>query len=162
MRVTNNVISGMVISIRCLKNEHKADEVAKVVKATTELSGKFNLSDFIWFCKNLDLQGFGKRLKEVHGNFDKMMERIIKENEKVRKKEKDGDGGSAVKALLHILLDISEDKSSEIRLMRENIKAFLLVCKQHSLSTIKFKFLAHSLLCYNINQIIMIRWVPNQ
>lgn len=37
------------------------------------------------------------------------------------------DGGHAVKDLLHILLDISEDKSSEMRLTRENIKAFVLV-----------------------------------
>ncbi|XP_062167331.1 cytochrome P450 93A3-like [Alnus glutinosa] len=126
MRVTNNVISRMVMSVRCSENEHEADEVAKVVKATAELSGKFNLSDFIWFCKNLDLQGFGKRLKEVRGNFDSMMERIIKEHEEARKKEKDMDGGYAVKDLLHILLDIYEDKSSEMRLTRENIKAFIL------------------------------------
>jgi hypothetical protein len=68
-----------------------------------------------------------------------MMERIIKEHEKVRKKEKDEDGGSAVKDLLHILLDISEDKSSKTRLTRENIKAFLiLVCKLHLLSKINY------------------------
>jgi hypothetical protein len=37
------------------------------------------------------------------------------------------DGGYAVKDLLHILLDIYEDKSSKMRLTRENIKAFILV-----------------------------------
>jgi hypothetical protein len=63
--------------------------VTKLVKAMAELSGKFNLSDFIWFCKNFDLQGFGKKLKKVCGNFDRMLERIIKEHEEVRKKEKE-------------------------------------------------------------------------
>jgi hypothetical protein len=61
MRVTNNVISRMVMSVRCSENEPEAGEVTTLVKATTELSGKFNLSDFIWFCKNFDLQGFGKK-----------------------------------------------------------------------------------------------------
>jgi hypothetical protein len=167
MRVTNNVISRMVMSVRCSENEHEADEVAKVVKATAELSGKFNLSDFIWFCKNLDLQGFGKKLKEVRGNFDTMMERIIKEHEEARKKEKakDMDGGYAVKDLLHILLDIYEDKSSEMRLTRENIKAFILVNQsfrvltQHSLFHDQI-FLAHLLtllrsLWMNIASILM-------
>jgi cytochrome P450 len=150
MRVTNNVISRMAMSVRCSKNEHEADEMAKLVKAMAELSGKFNLSDFIWICKNLDLQGFGKRVKEVRGNFDSMMERIIKEHEEARKKEKDMDGGYAVKDLLHILLDIYEDKSSKMRLTRENIKAFILVNEsfwvltQHSLfPTIKYFLLIY-------------------
>ena len=90
MRVTNNTISRMTMSQRCSENENEADEVTKLVKATAELTGKFNLSDYIcknWFCKNLDLQGFGKRLKEVRDRFDSMMEKIIKEHEEARKKE---------------------------------------------------------------------------
>ncbi|GMY14148.1 cytochrome P450 93A3-like [Fagus crenata] len=127
MRVSNNIISRMTMSQRCSQNENEADKLTKLVKATAELTGKFNLSDYIWFCKNLDLQGFGKRLKEVRDGFDSMMERIIKEHEEERKKEAKMDGGHAImKDLLHILLDISEDKSSEMRLTRENIKAFVL------------------------------------
>ncbi|KAJ0110319.1 hypothetical protein Patl1_01389 [Pistacia atlantica] len=42
----------------------EADEIRKLVHDVAELTGKFNLQDFIWFCKNLDLQGFGKRLKD--------------------------------------------------------------------------------------------------
>ncbi|KAM3732284.1 hypothetical protein ACB098_11G048400 [Castanea mollissima] len=126
MRVTNNIISRMTMSQRCSENENEADEVTKLVKATAELTGKFNLSDYIWFCKHLDMQGFGKRLKDVRDRFDSMMEKIIKEHEEARKEEENMDGGHAVKDLLHILLDISEDKSSEMRLTRENIKAFVL------------------------------------
>lgn len=122
MRSINNVISRMVMGVRCSENEHEADKITKLVKATAELAGKFNLSDFIWFCKNLDLQGFGKRAKKVCDSFDSLMERIIKEREEARKKEKD----CAVKDLLHILLDIAEDKNSEMRLTRENIKAFIM------------------------------------
>jgi hypothetical protein len=75
----------------------------------------------------LDLQGFGKRLKEVRKRFDTMTERIIMEHEEARKKKKETGEGDPVKDLLDILLDISEDDSSEMKLTRENIKAFILV-----------------------------------
>ncbi|CBI29911.3 unnamed protein product, partial [Vitis vinifera] len=125
IRVTNNVISTMTMSLRCSDSENEAGEVKRLVQEVAELTGKFNLSDFIWFCKNLDLQGFGKRLKEVHERFDSMIEKIMREHEEARKKEMGG-GGDAAKDVLDILLDISEDQSSEIKLTRENIKAFIL------------------------------------
>ncbi|KAI5671510.1 hypothetical protein M9H77_11874 [Catharanthus roseus] len=57
-----------------------------------------------------------------------MMERIIEEHQETRRGNKlhnDGDQG-VVKDLLDILLNISEDESSEIKLTKENIKAFFL------------------------------------
>ncbi|KAF9664689.1 hypothetical protein SADUNF_Sadunf16G0044400 [Salix dunnii] len=127
IKLTNNVISRMTMSQRCSDNDDEANEVRNLVHEVAELTRKFNLSDFIWFCKNLDLQGFGKRLKEVHERFDTMTERIIKEHEEVRKIKKETGEGDPVKDLLHILLDISEDDSSEMKLTRDNIKAFILV-----------------------------------
>ena len=126
MTMTNNMISTMTMSQRCSDGENEADGVRELVKEVAELTGKFNLSDFIWFCKNIDLQGFGKRLKEVHERFDTMMEKIMREHEEARKKEMGGEGDAA-KDVLDILLEISEDESSEIKLTRENIKAFILV-----------------------------------
>ncbi|XP_011033262.1 PREDICTED: cytochrome P450 93A3-like isoform X2 [Populus euphratica] len=99
IRLTNNVISRMAMSQRCSDNDDEADEV-----------------------RNL---GFGKRLKEVRKRFDTMMERIIKEHEEVRKIKKETGEGDSEKDLLDILLDLSED-SSEMKLTRENIKAFIL------------------------------------
>ncbi|KAJ6747405.1 CYTOCHROME P450 93A2 [Salix koriyanagi] len=125
IRLTNNVISRMAMNQRCSDDVDEADDVRKLVQDIAELTGKFNLSDYIWFCKNLDLQGFGKRLKEVHKKFDAMMERIIKEHEEVRKIKKETGEGDSVKDLLDILLEISEDDSSEMKLTRENIKAFI-------------------------------------
>ncbi|KAJ6304127.1 hypothetical protein OIU77_017914 [Salix suchowensis] len=105
---------------KCSDNDDEADGARNLVHEVAELTGKFNLSDFIWFCKNLDLQGFGKKLKEVH-------ERIIKEHGEVRKIKKETGEGDPVKNLLYILLDISEDGSSEMKLTRDNIMAFILV-----------------------------------
>ncbi|XP_051149572.1 cytochrome P450 93A3-like [Andrographis paniculata] len=120
MRMANNMISRMIMSQRCSEDENEAGEVRKLVHDVAELTGKFNLSDYIWFCKNLDLQGFAKRLKEVRDRFDRMMEKIIDEHLNDRKQ------GSGVKDLLDILLEIAEDGTSEMSLTRENIKAFIL------------------------------------
>jgi hypothetical protein len=140
-RLTDNVISRMTTNQRCSDNDDEADEVRKLVHDVAELTGKFNLSDFIWFCKNLDLQGFGKRLKEVHEKFDPMMERIIKEHEEVRKIKKETDEGDSGKDLLDILLDISEDDSSTDQ---RRIKAFILVKSiRHKTFMIQYKSLVN-------------------
>ncbi|MBA0642882.1 hypothetical protein Goklo_027215 [Gossypium klotzschianum] len=123
VRLTNNIVSRMIMNDTCCNNEDEAAEVRKLVEVIAKLSGQFNLSDFIWFCKNLDLQGMNKKLKQVRDKFDSMMDRIIKEHEEARKTNKDD---NTVKDLLDVLLDISQDESSEMRLTRENIKAFIL------------------------------------
>ena len=42
----------MLMRQRGSGNENEANEIRKLVKETVELTGKFNLSDYIWFCKN--------------------------------------------------------------------------------------------------------------
>lgn len=128
MAMTNSVISRMIMSKGCTGSEDEAGKVRKLINEMNELSGKFNLSDFFWFCKDMDLQGFGKRLKEVRDRFDGMMERIIQEHQEARKKQNQvNNGDQRAKDLLDILLDISEDGNSEIRLTMENIKGSILV-----------------------------------
>ncbi|CAI9754833.1 unnamed protein product [Fraxinus pennsylvanica] len=127
IRLTNNVISRMIMGERCSEDEDKAGDVRKLVQEIAELTGKFNLMDFIWFCKNLDLQGFRKRLKKVRDRFDAMMERIIDEHQNPGRKLKlENEEGESVRDLLDILLNISANESSEMSLTRENIKAFIL------------------------------------
>ncbi|KAL1822419.1 hypothetical protein ACET3Z_009197 [Daucus carota] len=127
IRLANNTFSSLFMGKRWSENEDEAEEVHKLIQEITELAGKFNFSDYIWFCKNLDLQGIRKRVVDVRGRFDNMMERIIEERRDLRRTRKEnGDGGHVEKDLLDILLDISEDESREIKLSRENIKAFTL------------------------------------
>ncbi|KAI3806501.1 hypothetical protein L1987_22408 [Smallanthus sonchifolius] len=121
VKMSNNVISRMLMSERCSENEDEAGEMKKLVTEIAEITGKFNLSDYIWIFKNLDLQGFGKRLKDIRRRFDELIERIIKEHQESRKQESD-----KVKDLLNILLDVAEDETMEIKLTIENIKAFIL------------------------------------
>ncbi|XP_073002396.1 3,9-dihydroxypterocarpan 6A-monooxygenase-like [Typha latifolia] len=131
-KLTNNIVSMMAMSRRCSGNEREAEEVRKLVEEVAELTGKFNLGDYIWVFKKLDLQGFKKRLEIVHRRFEEMMEGILKEKEEKRRREKEmglglgGGEGEKVKDLLDILLDIYENGRAEVRLTRENIKAFIL------------------------------------
>ncbi|KAL0404965.1 UNVERIFIED_CONTAM: 3,9-dihydroxypterocarpan 6A-monooxygenase [Sesamum radiatum] len=126
-RLSNNVISTMALNRRLSGDENEAAEMKELVQEITALTGKLNLSDFIWFFKNLDVQGIGKRLKAVMGRFDKMMEKIIEEHQSERRKLKQrSKEGEVAKDVLHILLDIAEDESSEMKLTRENIKGFIL------------------------------------
>ena len=128
IRLANNLVSRMVMSRRCSENENEAADIKTIIHEIAELTGKFNVSDFIWFCKNLDLQGFKKRIRDVAERFDVMIEKIIEEHQETRtKRRQNNDAGQQMKDLLDILLDISEDESSDIRLTRENIKAFILV-----------------------------------
>ncbi|KAK7378210.1 hypothetical protein VNO80_03648 [Phaseolus coccineus] len=127
LKLSNNVVSRMLMSQTCCEDDNEAEEVRKLVQDTVLLIGKFNVSDFVWFFKNWDVQGFRKRLKEIRDRFDTMMERVIKEHQEERKKRKEvGSRDGQIKDLLDVLLDIHEDENSDIKLTEENIKAFIL------------------------------------
>ncbi|KAI3507176.1 hypothetical protein L1887_22022 [Cichorium endivia] len=121
LKMTNNVISRMLMSKRCSEEEDNAQDIRKIITEIGELIGKFNLSDHIWFCRYLDLQGIKKRSMDMRRRFDALIENIIKEHEEARNQDK-----GEVNDLLNILLRISEDESMEKKLTRENIKAFIL------------------------------------
>ena len=53
---------------------------------------------------------------------------LIKKEEDRKKRREEGSGGEGhIKDLLDVLLDIHEDENSDIKLTKENIKAFILV-----------------------------------
>ncbi|KAJ0521128.1 putative cytochrome P450 [Helianthus annuus] len=87
MRLTSNVISRMFMSKRCSEEEDESGDLTKIISKSAELIGTFNLSDHIWFFKNLDLQGLGKSSKDIHRRFDALMERVMREHEEARKQK---------------------------------------------------------------------------
>ncbi|RZC48966.1 hypothetical protein C5167_017390 [Papaver somniferum] len=127
-RLANNIISRMTMGTKCSGSENEADAVRLLVQEVAELTGTFNLSDYIWVCKHLDVQGLRKRYKDLHRRFDDMVEKIIDKKLK-RKNDEMGTHGideDSTKDLVDILLDIAEDDNAEMKLTRENIKAFIL------------------------------------
>ncbi|KAE8038975.1 hypothetical protein FH972_011432 [Carpinus fangiana] len=119
LKLTNNIISQMMLG--------RVEEARAVVREVTKIFGEFNVSDYIWFCKHLDLQGFGKRIEGIHSRFDALVEKVITEREDLRKMKEDGERGrDEVKDFIDILLDFSKDENSEIKLTRAHIKALIV------------------------------------
>ncbi|KAJ4823247.1 hypothetical protein Tsubulata_047298 [Turnera subulata] len=118
-----------MLRTRCSGDEGEADEVRKLVKEMNVLGAKFNLADTFWLFKYWDLHGFRKRVKDARDRYDALVERIIKahQDERKRRKEIIDLQGTAMMHVLDFLLDISEDENAEMRLTRENIKAFIMV-----------------------------------
>lgn len=126
--LSNNIVSRMIVSqTSTTEDENEVEEMRKLVKDAAELSGKFNISDFVSFLKRFDLQGFNKRLEKIRDCFDTVLDRIIKQREEERRNKNETVGKREFKDMLDVLFDISEDESSEIKLNKENIKAFILV-----------------------------------
>jgi cytochrome P450 len=124
LKLTNNIISQMMLG--------RAEEARAVIREVVQIFGEFNVSDYIWFCKHLDLQGFGKRIEDIHRRFDALVEKIITERKDLWKKKENGererDGREhQVRDFMDILLDFSEDENSEIKLTRAHIKALIVV-----------------------------------
>ncbi|PAN23306.1 hypothetical protein PAHAL_4G082700 [Panicum hallii] len=130
MGLTGDVVSRMVMSRRWTGDDNDTEEMRGVVAETAELTGTFNLQDYIGVFKHWDVQGLGKRIDAVHRKFDAMMERILtaRDAERRRRREEDaaGAGEEAAKDVLDMLFDMHEDEAAEMRLTRDNIKAFML------------------------------------
>ena len=115
------------------------DEAQELVKAVAELVGAFNVDDYIALCRGWDLQGIRRRAAAVHRRFDALLEEILRHKEEAReerrlltaddhRKAKDA---TTHKDLLDILMDKAEDKTAEVKLTRDNIKAFIIVSLLH-------------------------------
>ncbi|CAJ1909858.1 unnamed protein product [Sphenostylis stenocarpa] len=126
MTLSNNIVSRMAVSQTSTENENDIEEMKKLVADSAELVGKFNISDFIWFLKRFDLQGFNTRLKKTRDKFDAVLDRIIKQREEERRINNQTGGTRPFKDMLDVLLDMFEDESSEIKLNKDKIKAFIL------------------------------------
>lgn len=124
LKLTNNVISQIMLGIRSSGTKGEADEARTLVREASRIVGEFNLSDFIWFLKKWDLQGIGKRCEDIYARYDALLEKIITDREVMRKEN--GDGKSA-KDFLGILVDALENEDSEIKLTRDHVKALILV-----------------------------------
>jgi flavone synthase II len=137
IRLSNTSIIRMVAST---VPSSVTDEAQKVVKDVAELVGAFNVDDYIAVVRGWDLQGLRRRAADVHRRFDALLEDILRHKEEARAARRlDQDDGQGIsskqdkkqathsKDLLDILMDKAEDQAAEVKLTRENIKAFIIV-----------------------------------
>ncbi|CAN6207274.1 unnamed protein product [Urochloa humidicola] len=127
MGLTGDIVSRMVMSRRWTGDGGDTEEMRAVVAETAELTGTFNLQDYIGVFEHWDVQGIGKRVDAVHRRFDAMMEKILTAREAERRRRREEDGGEVgAKDVLDMLFDMHEDEAAEMPLTRDNIKAFML------------------------------------
>ena len=112
----------------------RVEEARIVVREVTKIFGELNLSDFVWFLRKLDLQGFEKRIEAIFKRFDALVEKVISEREELRKRNdhmrEDDDRNSTdvvIKDFLDILLDYADSENVEMKLTRVHIKALIMV-----------------------------------
>ncbi|KAH0997259.1 hypothetical protein GBA52_021123 [Prunus armeniaca] len=123
-----NVILQMIVGNRGLSAKGRAvlvEEAGLVVRQATRLFGEVSLCDFFWVCKKLDLGGFVKRIEETHRRLDVLVEKVIREREELRKKERMEE--EEVKDFLDTLLDMLESGSAEVEFTRPHLKG-LITC----------------------------------
>ncbi|KAF2283395.1 hypothetical protein GH714_003876 [Hevea brasiliensis] len=133
MKLSNNVISQMVWSVRSSGTDGQISR--SVVRDVTQMFGQFNISDFVWFCRNLDLQGFRKRFEETRARYDMWVEKHVTAREQVRNQKRiNGVQEHEAKDFLDLILDLMEDDTAEIKLTRDNVKALILVTRASIIS----------------------------
>ncbi|CAN6209065.1 unnamed protein product [Urochloa humidicola] len=124
--MSNNAIMRMVASSL---PGHMTEAARDCAKHVAEVVGAFNLEDYVGLCRGWDLQGLTRRTREVRDKFDALLEIMIKAKEEARSRsasEAPSNAPAAAKDLLDILMDAAEDQNAEVKLTRENIKAFVL------------------------------------
>lgn len=103
-----------------------------MVRDTAKIFGEFNISEFVWIFKKVDLQGFGKRIEDIFQRFDSLVEKIITKREQERKKKKmkndNNDNEGRVRDFLDVLLDCGMDENCDVKVNRVHIKALIMVC----------------------------------
>ncbi|GJY13891.1 cytochrome P450 93A3-like protein [Tanacetum coccineum] len=119
---TNNMMR-MVIGKRFTDGECKEGDVSDLVSDMSELLGTFNPSYYIPLFKNIDFNGYAKKLKNLRDGLDTLIAKAIDEHEEAKKQNETRE----VKDLLDILLEIAHDESMEIKLTRVNIKGLILL-----------------------------------
>lgn len=130
LNLTNDVISQMMISVRCSDTKGDAKNNARtVIREVTQIFGEVDVSDIIWFCKNFDLQGIKKRAEDINERYDLLLEKIISDRERARSLKQKEEKDQNTNDFLDILLNAMEDDMTQVKLTRSHIKALILVSK---------------------------------
>nr|XP_009626574.1 3,9-dihydroxypterocarpan 6A-monooxygenase-like [Nicotiana tomentosiformis] len=121
MAMTNNLICRLTMSTRTSTNVNESAEIREIAKGITLLSGQLSLGEVFGPLKKYDLLGAGRKVKALLLRFDKFMDGIIEKHEEERRA-----GSKDRKDMMDILLEIADDKSTEMKLTRNGIKGLFL------------------------------------
>ncbi|XP_022146230.1 cytochrome P450 705A22-like [Momordica charantia] len=124
MKLTNNSICRMMMSIRCADDGDESEKIRQLVKDTMEVGAKVAFGDVVgWPLKRLAFWIYGKQAIDVTMRYDEILEKALKQHEERGKIEgydrEDRD-------LMDIILKVHQDSEAEFKITRTNVKAYLL------------------------------------
>lgn len=126
MTMTNNIICRMTMNARCSASANESQKIREFISGIGELGAKLSFGEVLGPLKNFDLFGYGRRLRSLLMKFDKLVEGIMKD------KEERHCGEREIKDMMDVLLQISKDETAQVKVARNDIKFFFLVCSFYS------------------------------
>ncbi|KAK7336613.1 hypothetical protein VNO77_17159 [Canavalia gladiata] len=120
--MTNNILCRMAMSTTCLDKGNHAEEIQGLVREFLHVGAKLSMGEVLGPLGKLDLFGYGKKLVKIVHKFDQILERILEEHELKNTNDCQGPTGD----MMDILLQVYKDPNAQVRLTRNDIKAFFL------------------------------------
>ncbi|CAN1847035.1 Licodione synthase, partial [Linum perenne] len=125
LRFANNVICQMMLGLRASGTDGDAEVARGLARDVTLIFGEFNVSDFLWFLRKWDVQGFKRRSEDIRRRFDNLLEGIVSKREEQRRRN-GGEKRRQAADFLDLMLDVIDDEAAEIKLTRDHVKALVL------------------------------------
>ncbi|KAL2320827.1 hypothetical protein Fmac_029796 [Flemingia macrophylla] len=120
--LTNNIMCRMAMSTTCLEKVNDAEEILGLVREFLHAAAKLSMGEVLGPLGKFDLFGHGKKLVNIVGKFDRLLERVLEEHEEKNSEARRGQTWD----MMDILLQVSKDPNADVRLTRNDIKAFFL------------------------------------
>lgn len=120
--LTNNILCRMAMSTTCFEQVNDAEEILGLVREFLHVAAMLSMGEVLGPLGKFDLFGYGKKLVKIVDKFDRVLERVLEEHED---KNSEARGGHTCD-MMDILLQVCKDPNAEVRLTRNDIKAFFL------------------------------------
>lgn len=121
--LANNVICRMAMSKRFMNNEEEAKKMRKLVSEIMERGAKLGVSEVFGILKRVDVFGHGRQLRDALLEYDKAIEKIMKDYEE----DYHSQNQNQEKDVMQILLESYKNPNDQVQLTRTRIKYFILV-----------------------------------
>ena len=116
----------MAMSTKHSEEDGEAEMCQELVLGSLDLAGKINTANVLGPFKGIMFWLYGKQTVDVIKRLDALLEKILKEHEERAKVDKDG-GDREDKDLMDLLLEAHNDETAEVKITREEVKAFIMV-----------------------------------
>ena len=120
MKLTNNMLCKMAASTSCSEKGDEAERIRKIMKDIFRFGSKVFFGNMLGPFGILAFWLFGKQAIREQLRIDELLEGMLKEHE-------DQIGKKDTQDFMDILLKVYQDGKAEVKLTRNNIKAFLTV-----------------------------------